>query len=383
MRFSLTLFVLLLSYLSSVTPCTTDSDCNLNGICTSGVCHCDPGWSEADCGKLDLLPATKGSGYNLTGNGTSSWGSKIVRDPKDSNLYHLFAAEFQVKCGLDYWAPFSRVIRAESRTGPAGPYKFAAEVAGSFAHNPTVVYSPADRLYLLYAIGCPVKIPTSCQSIQFTCGDGNNVNGESGVSVWVSPDLRSWTFFGQVFKGSNDQSLWDADSTNPTPLPLYSSSNNTAAVLLVYRGCPYNCAGNELINVATAPTFKGPYTRLHKQPIFGDSNEDPFVWRDKRGNYHMLTHSLEPNGGFGWGPNVGRHAYATEYDGAWTFNNNTLSFSTHVQFTDGSTIEYFRRERPQLFFSDDGEMRPLYLTTGVQEQNSPMTYSVIQPVASK
>jgi hypothetical protein len=39
-----------------------------------------------------------------------------------------------------------------------------------------------------------------------------------------------------------------------------------------------------------------------------------------------------------------------------------------VEFDDGTSIDFYRRERPQLFFSADGEMRPLVLTTGVQEK---------------
>lgn len=82
----------------------------------------------------------------------------------------------------------------------------------------------------------------------------------------------------------------------------------------------------------------------------------------------MLLHSLERDGGFGEGRRVGRHAFCRSIDGPWTFNNETLAFSTRVEFDDGTSIDFYRRERPQLFFSADGEMRPLVLTTGVQEK---------------
>jgi hypothetical protein len=51
-----------------------------------------------------------------------------------------------------------------------------------------------------------------------------------------------------------------------------------------------------------------------------------------------------------------------------------------VEFEDGSIVEYFRRERPSLFFSEDGEMRPLLLSTGVQEVGEGASYSLIQPI---
>lgn len=368
---------------SAVVPqCQDDLDCNLNGVCQSSTntCVCDSGWRSFDCGELDRRPAVRGTGYNQTGAGTSTWGSKIVQDPKNTKLFHLFLAEFTDGCGLDYWSPYSRVIHAESSSGPAGPFSFSNQVVGSFAHNPTVVYSPADELYLLYYIGCPFSPPAICTGPSFSCGPGNDINGESGISVQSSPDLITWTAHGQIFSGQNNNVSWDADVTNPSPFPLYSPQQKTSEILLVYRGCPDNCDGSELINLATGPTFKGPYTKIESQPIFQNPNEDPFVWQDKRGNFHMLLHSLEPDGGFGSGPKVGRHAFASKFEGPWTFNNQTLAYNTTVDYTDGTTINFYRRERPQLFFSDDGEMTPLYLTNGVQEVNSPQSYSVIQPL---
>ncbi|CEJ92711.1 hypothetical protein VHEMI08346 [[Torrubiella] hemipterigena] len=384
--------------------CSSDEDCSLNGVCSpQGTCACDKGWVGADCGVVDTRPAHLNTGYNLTASGTSSWGSKIVQDPTDKNLHHLFAAEFSHGCGLDYWAPYSRIIRAESRTGPAGPYSFAAEIQPAFAHNPTVVYSPADKQWLMYYIGCKQKVVTNkCTFNRFTCGPGNANNGESGLSVMSSWDLKHWYPHGQVFKGDNSSS-WDADVTNPTVFPLHkagtgarahasagSGSSNAYAsaggeedpgMLLVYRGCPYDCGGAEQINVAVSPTgYLGPYTKIGPDPIFENGNEDPFVWRDKRGNWHMLLHSLEADGGFGNGPKVGRHAFARDYKGPWTFVDRSLAFSTEVKYSDGSTIDFFRRERPQLYFSDDGEMTPLFMTTGVQPRNNPMSYTVIVPI---
>lgn len=94
----------------------------------------------------------------------------------------------------------------------------------------------------------------------------------------------------------------------------------------------------------------------------------------------MLVHSLLPDAGFGDGPNVGRHAFARSWAGPWTFNNESVAFTTNVVFEGGFVREYFRRERPSLFFSADGEMRPLLLSTGVQERGEMGSYSLIQPV---
>lgn len=370
--------------------CQTDEDCSLNGVCdtsagsdrnsSSPSCICDPGWRGSDCNVLDIRPAKRDAGYNRTAEGISSWGSSIVHDKHDDGLFHLFLAEFENACGLEYWSPYSRIIRAESRTGPEGPYESRDEVVGTFSHNPTVVWSEADQEYLLYYIGCPQVVSDTCTSPNFTCGPGNYLNGESGISVASSVDLSRWTSHGPVFLGENS-TAWDAVVTNPSPFPLYSPEDQTGEILLAYRGCPVNCdAGWERINIASSSDFLGPYEELSPDPLFMDSNEDPFIWQDKRGNWHMLLHSLEPTGGFGDGPDVGRHAFARRWEGPWTFVSETLVYNTTIEYDDGSDITFYRRERPQLFFSEDGEMTPLFLTNGVQPMNSSMSYTAIVPV---
>ncbi|KAJ6109669.1 hypothetical protein N7486_001904 [Penicillium sp. IBT 16267x] len=367
-------YLTLLSVLPAL-ACTTNEQCNLNGLCTNNTCTCDPGWTGPTCGILDLSPGPPQNGYNRTSEGISSWCNGIIRDPKNKNLHHLFVSEFTHNCGLDYWSPYSRIIRAESENGPMGPYTFKQIVVPSFAHNPAVVWSEREGKYLLYHIGCRVDVPATCSTVDFSCGPGNTVNGESGISALSSVDLVNWVSYGRVVEGE-DGGEWDADVTNPAPLHGYSG----AEVILGYRGCPYNCNGTERINIASAAAYAGPYTAVHRRPVFEEASEDPFVWVDKRGNFHMLVHSLLPDAGFGDGPNVGRHAYSRSWDGPWTFDMETVAFDTTVWFSDGSRIEYYRRERPSLYFSEDGEMTPLFLSTGVQEINSSASYSLIQPV---
>jgi len=149
------MFSALLFYCLSVacvSGCSSNLECSLNGVCNAGFCDCNAGWRGATCGELSLYPIPRGSGYNKTGStpSTSSWGGKIVRDPTDPSLHHLFLAEFTGNCGLDYWSPMSRIIRAESRAGFLGPYEFAAEVESTFSHNPQVVYSAAERKWLMF-----------------------------------------------------------------------------------------------------------------------------------------------------------------------------------------------------------------------------------------
>jgi hypothetical protein len=132
-----------------------------------------------------------------------------------------------------------------------------------------------------------------------------------------------------------------------------------------------------------ANSYAGPYNRIKTNPLFSNPNEDPCLWRDQRGNYHLIMHDLEEYESTGVkGSKVGSHAFAKSYDGPWTFNNNTLAYNTTVQFKNGATIDYYRRERPKLFFSEDGLMTPLYLVNGVQEKHAKGSYTLVQPIGS-
>lgn len=363
--------------------CTDDASCSLNGICESRVCKCDPGWKGSDCGVLDLRPALRNSGYNHTAEQTSSWGASIVRDPKDSKLYHMFFSYFEHHCPLKSWMPFSTIAHATSRTGPAGPYESPVQVIGTFAHNPTVIWSPYDKQYLLYHIGCPQPMPDVCGPVKFKCGVPD---GQSGITVHSSPDLANWKSHGIVFNGTTDKTRWDKTATNPSAWPMYSKDNKTPGILLVYRGNNQNETNFSSGNIAVSPTgMDGPYTRIQKDPLMMYRYEDPFIWQDKRGNYHMLVHSQRDTGAGGLAgvKSVGRHAYARSYKGPWTYGYDvSLAYSALVNFTDGTSINYSRRERPQLLFSDDGNMTPQFLANGVQEVGTNMSYTIVSPIGN-
>eukprot|EP01084_Bolivina_argentea_P238248 400264_1 len=101
--------------------CTSNLDCQLNGKCNinTGNCTCRPAWTGYKCQKLNLLPATKGTGYHITDNGspTSSWGGSVLQDPNNKNnntKYHMYLAEFDNHCGVNSWAINSVITHAQS-----------------------------------------------------------------------------------------------------------------------------------------------------------------------------------------------------------------------------------------------------------------------------
>ena len=146
--------------------CNADDDCSLLGVCSGGVCKCDPGWTGADCGAADLLPMDPSEGYiNAT---AASWGGRPVFA---EGRWHLFATEIQRNCPLILFMNNSAVVRAEADS-PQGPYTHKELVLPPFHHNPQIFGPTPDGYYLLFSIGndadpstqigCEVKVPRAC-----------------------------------------------------------------------------------------------------------------------------------------------------------------------------------------------------------------------------
>ncbi|KAH7002613.1 hypothetical protein EDB80DRAFT_778779 [Ilyonectria destructans] len=358
-----------------VLSCDTDDNCSLNGVCTKSrskrFCKCDPGWWGDDCGRLDLAPATRWTGYNYTNitnpsyyraYGNSSWGGTIIQDRDEQKLFHLVISQFANGCGLSGWRPHSFVIRAESRTGPQGPYHYAQNLTRSFRHNPYVFWSPADQKYLLYTIGvdAPEATLSSCKSV-------SKDNWPNNISVSAADDIRGpWSPFEVLVNG-----------TNPAPWPLWSRRNRSSEIILA----------SEDLKIRSADRYDGDYGLISTAPWNTSDyqpywTEDPFLWRDKRGNWHALNHWMIDivESGVKYS-RVGAHMYARSITGPWHFKLQE-AFNSTVNFTDGTFQTLNRRERPKIFFDDD--MTPLYLINGVQDMNiTSKSYTLIQPIGTR
>jgi hypothetical protein len=77
-------------------PCTTDADCNLNGVCGSSFkCACDPQWEGSTCGELALAPSDPEGGYHRPG--FNGWGGNPFFSTVD-NKFHVFTVEMTNGC---------------------------------------------------------------------------------------------------------------------------------------------------------------------------------------------------------------------------------------------------------------------------------------------
>lgn len=108
----------------------------------------------------------------------------------------------------------------------------------------------------------------------------------------TSPDLSSnvWVPWANNsgLTVNTSSAPWISSVSNPAP---YIFPNGTTLLFHSAAHCPPNwgALAPECIGLARADSWEGPFTELFPLPITAPESEDPFVWRDPRGNFHLHT----------------------------------------------------------------------------------------------
>jgi len=337
--------------------CSTDYDCQLNGVCTGGTCHCDPQWNGPNCELLNLVPVPSSFKTGYQEHNTSSWGGSVV---KIGDVYHMYVSRMSGFCGLNCWEGNSEIAHAVSNT-PLGPFTFSEIVLPQFAHGPTI-HQLDDGTLVLFHLGCstpgnpvPDHPPCTCPYRNGTSGGGfistpnpRATCSSDYISLNTAPGPNGpWTMIGR----RNPTAGWASGTTNPGLL-IYA--NGTA--LMAYRGNAIAGpdSSNEFLGLAEATTWKDNFASLDSSaPIVSHIGEDPYIYQDKRGNYHIVYHDME-------GADRGGHAFSSNLKD-W-YNGPVPCYTGEVHYDDGSSRKFQKRQRPQLIF--EGGV-PQYLYTGV------------------
>eukprot|EP01120_Amphizonella_sp_Union-15-10_P006288 TRINITY_DN1990_c0_g1_i2.p1 TRINITY_DN1990_c0_g1~~TRINITY_DN1990_c0_g1_i2.p1 ORF type:complete len:283 (+),score=49.98 TRINITY_DN1990_c0_g1_i2:494-1342(+) len=276
-------------------------------------------------------------------------------------------------CGLNSWQRNS-VIRHATSPVPQGPYEPAEIIETYFAHNPTIIRAP-DGTYLVYHIGCGDGRSNPIT----TCTNGTTPNslkvsplaecGGGSSSVLASKSLDGpWVKYDVLAPVNSGRFPFSTDNPSPYIFP----DGRTLVMFRSWYGHGVPGVNQTLIGIASADSWKGPYT-LPTEPIIPNNNEDPFFWRSEKG-YHALFHGMYP---YDQSKYAGRHAYSPDAV-TWYFSPES-AYTSVIHYQDGRTITFARRERPHLLFNDLGQ--PQFLLTGVQETWShDYTYTHIQPI---
>lgn len=333
---------------AAAATCVDDADCSHNGRCVNRSCVCSPGWRGGNCHVLQFVPATRPAAQAYCHFNDSTWGGTVLFE---KGVYHMWFSEMSNNCSLHMYGAVSRVVHATSLT-PAGPFVRQAIALPTFAHNPQVIRA-ADGTFLLFHIGA---------SVDPDCVPDCRAGG--GVKPPTPPHCRSSGHGTSIAVAQSPHGPWERfdyvlpNYTNPSP---YIFPNGT--VLLAAR--------SDGIHILRAPHWHGPYEHILRVGEY----EDPFLWRDGSGRFHMLSHDRDGHSG---GPDeffADRGGHWSSADGLAGWAGPVEAYSTEVMWADGVSAPLNARQRPFLFFDPAGSGTYLFNGAGLPGAKSHWNYS--------
>jgi hypothetical protein len=393
--------------------CETDWDCSLGGVCSSpsNTCACDPAFTGPTCALLNLQRGSVSGTCGPNFDSYYSWGGRTLKDPATGD-FHLYASFLCRHSNLGQWTTVSSAAHFVSPNA-TGPFEWAetdcdgdicTPIEIPWSHNEVVVANqPAgasDPAYLLFHIGDGV----APASDWFPCYNKSDIHSRSTAEGRpprpMSPEeetalarARSGSAAGRVSGTDNPGStayVLTADALdgpwtrafnntgvfinftgswttylagNPAPLIF---PNGSAILFFTATPCPPNSGAlaPNCIAAAYADSWDGPYSmRGASHPITYPESEDPFVFRDVRGNFHLLTNVNTCHARFPAGVAGGGHAWSR--DGV-VFSNLTLgAFGPLFTLADGTEMQNSYVERPLVHMSDADGVTPLSFHVGV------------------
>jgi hypothetical protein len=247
-----------------------------------------------------------------------------------------------------------------------------------FHHNPTFVGPTPDGYYLLFYIGATNSSgEIDCRDTLPNVPEHPNPQSNGYITMASTKDMINGPWVERVIlrdnNGTGSGGGWHSIQNNPSAQVL---SNGT--VVVVFRANPAVTGGGEQLGVAVAPHWSAPFetypTPIIKHSTGTPDNEDPFVWMQPDGSWHIVNHQQSTGnvcGDSDAGHSCGAHWFSRSPFGPWRVSIEP-AYSAAVTLTNGSAAAFQTRQRPQLVFADDGSMTPLYLfTSGSFVGNNP------------
>ena len=357
--------------------CATIADCSLGGECVSSACVCDAWWTGERCDLLNLLnAASDAQGMQIPG--YYSWGGHALADA--AGTYHGFFSFMCRHATLSDWTTKSSIWHATAAAAE-GPYALADMVAQPWSHNAMIAQTfDAAAPYVLYQLGdaaTPAADWEPCyNSSEAAVVAAAAAAAAAGTEVRAAPALRGggaansnslyvrsarslsgpWS----TLDGNNTPLVftfdgsWATDTNGANPAPFFFA-NGTVLMYFSANPCPPNWGntvpGNNCIGVARGDSWAGPFAAL-PLPVTHPESEDAHVFRDPRGNFHLLTNVNNDHARCAAGVPCGGHAWSTD---GLSFSNLTIgAFGPYIRFANGSAWRTAYVERPQVTQATDG-----------------------------
>jgi hypothetical protein len=298
--------------MASAAACITDLDCSLNGVCGKSVCVCDAPWTGATCSKLAFktTPASGKSLYN-TSDPRNTWNGPIVSGP--GGIFHIYVPLYDVGS----LGKVTTTLHGVS-TNVTGPWNWNA--------RPNLSLTAINPAALVY-------------------------NGSSGAPVytlWVG---------GQVLTSASPDGPFAAivnfsyPGGNPAPAyfggAFYMTNQHTDQIWTtpeLAQGATWSVYGN--ISHAGLPTDQY-------------NVEDPFLWIDKRGNWHIINHAYSNLEFTSCGKSAASAHFFSPDGKSWSWSAQPYGHT--VFYDDGTNHTYVTLERPNLHFDANGALTHINL----------------------
>jgi hypothetical protein len=285
---------------------------------------------------LHLRRAKVDNGLQKNSTATHTWGGHAMLDNSTKKWVGFFSY-LASGCGLNSWQSNSMIISAVADT-PDGPYnQKMTPVLAPWSHNAMISQHPNGSYFL------------------FHIGSGVPVRPESNCSKVLDP------FF--PFPAGHPE---PAAATTHVSESLYGPWRPALGVPGLNNPCPFFFPnGTTLLydrtSVHRADSIDGPtWTQTPTVVTNGSMHpEDPGVWRDGRGNFHMVFNANSDHTNCKAGVPCGGHAWS--HDGLVWSRPTIPAYGTIVHYDDNSTVTWDYVERPQVVQDTDGAPLTLFL----------------------
>jgi hypothetical protein len=255
-------------------------------------------------------------------------------------------------CGLLDWMTNMQVVHATSQH-PEGPFVKRDVAVQPMSTNPEAVVDPTGEWWI------------------FHIGDGLNATQKNCNNGTAQPGQTQPRSTQVVHHAKGPEGPWTAlpsvDCNNPSPALADLGGGKSEARLMCTWNVRRSLNGSSFAG-PWGPPVNVPTGYGQGDPRRGARWEDPFLWQDKRGHWHVLAHvfvqkpcgdhdpaSVTPSCNY-----ISGHAFSRNGLTDWTVSP-VEPFSFTIQYDDNTTGLVSTRERPKLLFDHNtGEPTHLY-----------------------
>lgn len=317
---------------------------------------------------FNLAPAVRNAGFRMDGYWV--WCGSVIR--AEDGRYHMFASRWAKSLPFHPgWLLNSEVVRAVSDT-PEGPYEFQEVVLpargaeywdGRMTHNPMIARQGGK--YILFYTGSTHPFPALKPHEKADNSDPRTVvaraSKRTGIAV-ADCIYGPWTRFDEPILPTRPGTFYSFLTSNACP-----AFRSDGSVYVIFKSRRYDDYRHSsmMIGAAAAESWQGPYRVLNDAPIFGPDRfgeiEDPFVWLDNSGVYHLIAKDM--SGAIG-GEEAGGILAHSPNGIDWQPDKNPHVYSREVHWMDGEVSTFALFERPFILFEDG---RPVCLFAAVAD----------------